>query len=41
LRAWGFEDIEIEDGKVVEDPGEPGSEHAPDEPVGLQLHSNL
>jgi hypothetical protein len=27
--------------QVVEDRGEPDSEHDPDEPLGLQLHSNL
>ncbi|KDQ63708.1 hypothetical protein JAAARDRAFT_29731 [Jaapia argillacea MUCL 33604] len=36
-RDWGFEDIEIADGKVVEDPGMPGTEHEKDEPVGSQL----
>jgi len=40
-RDWGFEDIKIEDGKVIEDLGEPGSEHDPHELVGLQLYSNL
>ncbi|KAF8203613.1 histidine phosphatase superfamily [Pholiota molesta] len=36
-REWGFEDIEVEKGRVVEDPGVPGSEHECDEPIGLQL----
>ncbi|RDB29681.1 hypothetical protein Hypma_015480 [Hypsizygus marmoreus] len=44
-RDWGFEDIEIAAGKVVEDPGVPGSEHdiEHDEPSGsqIQLSSNL
>jgi len=45
LREWGFEDIEIARGKVVEDPGVPGTELTVehDEPVGsqIQLSSNL
>ncbi|KZT30425.1 PGAM-domain-containing protein [Neolentinus lepideus HHB14362 ss-1] len=36
-RDWGFEDIEIADGKVVEDKGVPGTEDEVDEPVGSQL----
>ncbi|KAG5648030.1 hypothetical protein DXG03_007065 [Asterophora parasitica] len=46
-RDWGFEDIEIARGKVVEDPGVPGTEanieSAANEPVGAQvlLPSNL
>ncbi|KAF4622843.1 hypothetical protein D9613_001847 [Agrocybe pediades] len=41
-REWGFEDIEVEKGRVVEDPGVPGTENEPDAPVGLQKHtSNL
>ncbi|TFK57246.1 phosphoglycerate mutase-like protein [Heliocybe sulcata] len=36
-RDWGFEDIEIADGKVVPDKGEPGTENEVDEPVGPQL----
>ncbi|KAH9946657.1 phosphoglycerate mutase-like protein [Amylocystis lapponica] len=36
-RDWGFEDIVIMDGKVVNDPGQPGSESDIDEPVGLQI----
>ncbi|KAF8216185.1 hypothetical protein K438DRAFT_1954830 [Mycena galopus ATCC 62051] len=42
-RDWGFEDIEIADGKVVEDPGVPGTELEKDDLVGLQvaLTSNL
>jgi len=43
-REWGFEDIEVEKGRVVEDPGVPGSEYEEDQPIGLQRHliiSNL
>ncbi|KAJ7492572.1 histidine phosphatase superfamily [Mycena latifolia] len=43
-REWGFEDIEIADGKVRgRGPGVPGTEHEVDEPVGSQipLSSNL
>ncbi|CAA7266478.1 unnamed protein product [Cyclocybe aegerita] len=40
-REWGFEDIEVEKGRVVEDPGVPGSEGEKDEPVGLQLDNHL
>ncbi|KAF7310948.1 hypothetical protein HMN09_00638100 [Mycena chlorophos] len=41
-RDWGFEDIEIANGKVVEDPGVPGTEHQEDGPNGLQIpHANL
>lgn len=36
-RDWGFEDIEIADGKVVEDLGVPGTENEIDEPIGPQL----
>ncbi|KAK7463616.1 C6 zinc cluster transcription factor-like protein [Stygiomarasmius scandens] len=36
-RDWGFEDIEIENGKVVNDSGEPGTENELDAPVGLQV----
>lgn len=36
-RDWGFEDITIADGKVVNDLGQPGTENELDEPVGLQL----
>jgi len=35
-RQWGFDDIEVEDGRVVEDPGEPGTENEEDFPLGLQ-----
>ncbi|KAG7099258.1 hypothetical protein E1B28_001121 [Marasmius oreades] len=38
-RDWGMEDIVMENGKVVEDRGVPGTEHESDEPVGSQLHS--
>jgi len=42
-REWGFEDVEVEKGRVVEDPGIPGSEYEEDAPIGLQrqLHSSL
>ncbi|KAK7064188.1 phosphoglycerate mutase-like protein [Favolaschia claudopus] len=42
-RAWGFEDIEVAEGKVVSDPGVPGTEDEKDELVGPQvpLTSNL
>ncbi|KAF8807447.1 phosphoglycerate mutase-like protein [Phlegmacium glaucopus] len=42
-REWGFEDVEVEEGRVVDDPGMPGSENELDEPIGLQvqLMSNL
>jgi len=36
-RDWGFEDILIKDGKVVEDDGIPGTEHEEDFPVGSQV----
>ncbi|KAJ2931140.1 hypothetical protein H1R20_g5961, partial [Candolleomyces eurysporus] len=43
LREWGFDDVEVEKGRVVEDPGEPGTETEEDFPVGPQIHliSNL
>ncbi|PFH54517.1 hypothetical protein AMATHDRAFT_134533 [Amanita thiersii Skay4041] len=37
LRDWGFEDIEIANGKVVDDPGVLESENELDDPVGLQI----
>ncbi|KAJ8496107.1 hypothetical protein ONZ45_g12590 [Pleurotus djamor] len=46
-REWGFEDIEIAYGKVVEDHGVTGTEHDAEGPVGFQQasipqqHSNL
>jgi len=40
-RDWGFEDIVIADGKVVNDNGQPGTEEEKDEPVGLQLGREL
>jgi len=42
-REWGFDDIEVANGMVVEDPGVPGTEGEVDEPVGcvLPLTSNL
>ncbi|KAF9455833.1 histidine phosphatase superfamily [Collybia nuda] len=42
-REWGFEDIEIAAGKVVDDPGVPGTEFDEDGPVGsqVQIVSNL
>ncbi|EKM61005.1 uncharacterized protein PHACADRAFT_190138 [Phanerochaete carnosa HHB-10118-sp] len=36
-RDWGFEDIVIADGKVVDDLGQPGTESEDGGPVGLQL----
>ncbi|KAI0068351.1 phosphoglycerate mutase-like protein [Artomyces pyxidatus] len=36
-RDWGFEDIQIADGKVINDHGIPGTEHELDHPVGSQL----
>jgi len=35
-RDWGFEDIQIANGQVVEDDGVPGTELEKDEPVGRQ-----
>ncbi|KAF9453774.1 PGAM-domain-containing protein [Macrolepiota fuliginosa MF-IS2] len=40
-REWGFEDIEIAAGKVVEDPGVPGSEHLTEGPAGAQVAYSL
>lgn len=42
-REWGFSDVEVEKGRVVEDPGELGSDVEEDFPVGPQMHilSNL
>ncbi|KAH8988950.1 histidine phosphatase superfamily [Lactarius akahatsu] len=36
-RDWGFEDIAIADGKVINDHGIPGTENEKDEPVGSQI----
>jgi len=36
-RDWGFEDIQIADGKVINDHGVPGTENEKDEPVGSQI----
>ncbi|KAI9445278.1 histidine phosphatase superfamily [Lactarius indigo] len=36
-RDWGFEDIAIADGKVINDHGVPGTEDEKDEPVGSQI----
>ncbi|KAJ3544948.1 hypothetical protein NM688_g5686 [Phlebia brevispora] len=36
-REWSFDDVVIQDGKVIEHPGEPGTENEDDHPVGLQL----
>jgi len=36
-RDWGFEDIQIADGKVIEDRGQPGTQDEVNEPTGLQL----
>ncbi|PCH33589.1 phosphoglycerate mutase-like protein [Wolfiporia cocos MD-104 SS10] len=38
-RDWGFEDIQIANGKVISDSGQPGTENDVDEPVGLQTGS--
>lgn len=40
-REWGLEDIEIANGKVVEDPGVPGSEAEEEGPIGSQVPSHL
>ncbi|THH06098.1 hypothetical protein EW145_g4320 [Phellinidium pouzarii] len=39
-RDWGFEDVVIKDGKVVEDVGVPGTEQEEDYPIGSQVHDN-
>ncbi|KAG8961294.1 hypothetical protein FRC03_005552 [Tulasnella sp. 419] len=36
-RDWGFEDIQIHEGKVVNDRGVPGTENESEGPVGLQI----
>jgi len=36
-RDWGFEDIEIARGRVVEDPGVSGTDAEEDEPTGSQI----
>jgi len=36
-RDWGFEDIQIANGKVIEDLGVPGTENELDDPVGPQV----
>jgi len=36
-RDWGLEDIRVADGKVINDPGGPGTENEKDEPVGSQI----
>ncbi|EMD41829.1 hypothetical protein CERSUDRAFT_102220 [Gelatoporia subvermispora B] len=38
-RDWGFEDIVIANGKVVQDPGSVGTENDLEQPVGLQATS--
>ena len=40
-RDWGFEDIIIENGKVIDDQGQPGTENEVDEPVGCQVQVQL
>ncbi|KAJ3552175.1 hypothetical protein NP233_g12942 [Leucocoprinus birnbaumii] len=40
-REWGFEHIEIEAGKVVEDPGVPGTETHLEGPTGAQIAQSL
>jgi len=41
LREWGFEHIEIEAGKVVYDPGVPGTEGLQEGPTGSQVAHSL
>ncbi|PBK77277.1 phosphoglycerate mutase-like protein [Armillaria solidipes] len=41
LRDWGFQDIEVDNGRVVNDPGVPGSENEKNEPVGSVVSKNL
>ncbi|KAF7784351.1 hypothetical protein Agabi119p4_516 [Agaricus bisporus var. burnettii] len=42
MRDWGFEDLEIEAGKVIEEPGVPGTETHIEGPSGAQTaHSML
>jgi len=41
LREWGFEHIEIEAGKVVDDPGVPGTEGLQEGPTGSQVAHSL
>ncbi|KAF9069068.1 phosphoglycerate mutase-like protein [Rhodocollybia butyracea] len=40
-RDWGFEDIQIANGKVIDDVGVPGSENEVDEPVGSVVRRGL
>ncbi|KIM85269.1 hypothetical protein PILCRDRAFT_817269 [Piloderma croceum F 1598] len=40
-RAWGFQDVEIADAKVVDDPGVSGSENEEEGPVGCQLQPSI
>jgi len=40
-RDWGFEDIVVADGQVVNDKGQPGTEGDDEGPVGLQLSREL
>ncbi|KAK0506153.1 hypothetical protein EDD18DRAFT_19635 [Armillaria luteobubalina] len=40
LRDWGFQDIEVDNGRVVNDPGVPGSENEKNEPVGSVVSKN-
>ncbi|KAI0669942.1 histidine phosphatase superfamily [Trametes maxima] len=37
-RDWGFQDITIRDGKVIDDAGQPGTENEVDDPIGLQIN---
>ncbi|KAI9453997.1 histidine phosphatase superfamily [Russula earlei] len=36
-RPWGFRDLAITNGEVIEEPGIPGTENEKDEPVGSQI----
>ncbi|KAF8501901.1 histidine phosphatase superfamily [Gautieria morchelliformis] len=36
-RSWGFEDVELDDHQVVEEPGVPGTESEAEENIGLQV----
>ncbi len=41
LRDWGFQDVEVDNGRVVNDPGVPGSENEKNEPVGSVISKSL
>jgi len=40
-RDWGFEDVSIKDGKVVDDDGIPGTQGEEDVPVGSQVSEQM